>query len=293
MKRPVYSCLGRALAAAAAAVLACGCAVSHKRVVAPEAVRPSLTADKAELIARYNRQAEAIRSLNAAVEFQATAGSRYSGVIETYHRVNGFVLAERPALVRVIGQAPVVRKDVFDMVSDGTTFRIFIPSKKKFLVGSDTLERPAKKPIENLRPQHLLDALFWPAIPSHEPVLFEEADEPPQRFYVLTVVEAKRYGLEIARRIWFDRADLSVARIEIFAPEGRLVSDIRYGDWQPAEKLSFPRRILLRRPHDDYELEIDVQRIELNAPIPRDRFELAQPPGTELVRLGEGAAETR
>jgi outer membrane lipoprotein-sorting protein len=293
MKRLSQLCLGRALPAVAAAVLACGCAVSHKQAVPPEAVRPSLTADKAELIARYNRQAEAIRSLNAAVEFQATAGSGYAGVIETYRRVNGFVLAERPALVRVIGQAPVVRKDIFDMVSDGTTFRIFIPSKKKFLVGSDKLERPAKRPIENLRPQHLLDALFWPAIPSHEPVLFEESDAPPKRSYVLTVVQATRQGLEIARRIWFDRADLSVARIEIFEPEGKLVSDIRYSDWLPADQLSFPRRILLRRPHDDYELEIDVRHIALNAPIPHDRFKLAQPPGTELVRLGEGAAETQ
>jgi outer membrane lipoprotein-sorting protein len=283
----------RAFPALLAALVTCGCAASRKRVVPPEAVRPALTASKADLIARYDRQARAIHSLNAAVDLEATAGSSYAGVIETYRRIGGFVLAEQPAFIRVIGQAPVVGKDIFDMVSDGATFRIYIPSKNKFLVGSAKLERPAKKPIENLRPQHLLDAFFWPPIALGQTVLFEESDEPPKRSYVLTAVEATPRGPEIARRIWFDRADLSVARIEIFGPEGMLLSDIRYSDWQPAGNLAFPRRILLRRPHDDYQLEIDVKRIQLNLQLPRARFELLQPPGTELVHVGEPAAEAR
>jgi len=293
MKRLSDGYFRRALPAVAAALLASGCAASHKRVIPPEAIRPALIATKAELIARSNQQAQAIHSLNAAVEFEATAGSSYTGVIETYHRVSGFMLAERPALIRVLGQAPVVQKDIFDMVSDGTTFRIFIPSKNKFLVGSNKAEPSGNKPIENLRPQHLLDALFWAEIPSSAPVLLEEADEPPRQFYVLTVTEARQDVLEVARRIWFDRADLTVARIEIFEPEGKLVSDIRYSDWGPTDKQSFPRRILLRRPHDDYQLEIDIKRVELNTPLSRDRFELAQPPGTELVPVGKGAAEAQ
>ena len=55
----------------------------------------------------------------------------------------------------------MVAKNIFDMVSDGQTFRIFIPSKNQFLVGSNALDRTAKSPIENLRPQHILDAFFW------------------------------------------------------------------------------------------------------------------------------------
>ena len=50
------------------------------------------------------------------------AGSTYSGVIQEYHEVGGFILAARPAMIRVIGQAPLVAKDIFDMVSDGHTF---------------------------------------------------------------------------------------------------------------------------------------------------------------------------
>ncbi len=261
----------------------------------PAEIRPALEATSAQLIERYNQQARAVRSLNAGVEMIPVAGSSYSGVIEEYHDVQGFILAQKPAHIRVIGQAPVVAKNIFDMVSDGETFRIFIPSKKKFLVGPAALERPARKPIENLRPQHLLDPLFWSELPAGSPVLFEEFNADPARYYVLTLLRQSP-RLELDRRIWFDRTDLSVVRVQLYGAAGRLVSDIRYADWQPAAAGSaaaqpgarYPRHIWLARPHDDYQLELRVIRLTLNEEIAADRFRLEQPPGTELVRVGEG-----
>ncbi len=90
------------------------------------------------------------------------------------------------------------------------------------------LARPSKKPIENLRPQHILDALFWPELPKNDPVLFEESDATPSRYYVLTQLRRSDASLEIARKIWFDRADLRISRIEIYGPAGRLDADISY-----------------------------------------------------------------
>ncbi len=263
--------------------------MSKKRVVPPTEIRPALEATSGQLIAQYDQQARAVRSLNAAVELVPVAGSSYSGVIEEYHDVRGFILAQKPAEIRVIGQAPVVAKNIFDMVSDGETFRIFIPSKNKFIVGPAVFERPAKKPIENLRPQHLLDALFWPELPAGGPMLFEEFNAEPARYYILTLLRGPS-RLEIVRKIWYDRADLSLARIQLYAPGGRLVSDIRYTDWQPVAGVRYPRRIWLARPHDDYQLEVRITRVALNEDIATDRFRLEQPPGTELVRVGQGDA---
>jgi hypothetical protein len=290
--------------AAAVAALVAGCAVSHKKVLNPSQLpAPLQTATKEELIARLNRQAEAITSLNAAVTMKLTAGSAYTGVIEQYHEVNGFILAAKPAYIRVIGQAPVVSKDIFDMVSNGVTFRIFIPPKNIFIVGPASLERPAKKPIENLRPQHLIDALFWPPIPDRAPILFEEASEPRSRYYILTVVRPAGEGRvadasavssanwEIARKVWFDRADLNVARVETYGPSGRVSSDARYGDWEAAGTTTYSRQITLTRPNDDYELEIGIKKLVVNEPLAADRFVLQQPPGTKLVRAGEDAKE--
>ena len=269
-----------------------GCAVSKKHPVPNEQVRAALEATPDQLIAQYNQLARALRSLNAAVELVPFTGSAYSGVIEEYHDVRGFILAQKPANIRMIGQAPVVAKNIFDMVSDGQTFRIYIPPKNKFIVGPTALERPAKKPIENLRPQHLLDALFWPEIEPGQTVLFEEFNAEPDRYYVLTLLRGSP-APEIARRIWFDRAGLSLARIQIYGPAGRLLSDIHFADWQPTASVRFPRAIRLERPHDDYRLDVHIVRLTLNEDIAADRFRLAQPPGAELVNLGQETGEAR
>jgi len=271
-------------------LLADGCAVSKKTKVRPQEIRPALEATEDQLIAQYNQIARGVRSLRATVQLAPTAGSAYSGVIEEYHEVRGFILAQKPAHIRMIGQAPVVAKNVFDMTSDGETFRIFIPSKNKFIVGPTSLERAAKKPIENLRPQHVLDAIFWPELTAGRTVLFEEFDAEPARYYILTQLRGTSLP-EIARKIWFDRADLSIARMQIYGPGGKLVSDIRYADWQPVDDVRYPRQIWLARPHDDYRLEVRITQLALNEAIAADRFHLEQPPGTELVRLGEGESE--
>lgn len=292
---------------AALALFACGCAVSKKTVVKPgETPGPLMTATKADLIARYNTQAAAVTSLNATVSMKLTAGSAYSGVIEQYHEVNGFILASAPASIRVIGQAPVVGKNIFDMVSDGHTFHIFIPSKNKFLEGRADLERPAKKPIENLRPQHLVDALLWAPLPSETALLFEEANETTGRYYVLTVIQpAMTPGVrsmtgvttlgywEITRKVWFERSGLTVARLETYSPGGKIYSDVHYDHWEATGAINYPRRISISRPGDDYKLEINIKKIALNETIAPDRFVLQQPEGTDLVHVGEDAESAK
>lgn len=285
--------------------LACGCAASHKTAVKPsQAPGPLQTASKAQLIELYDKQVQAIQSLNAGVSMKLTAGSAYSGVIEQYHEVNGFILAAKPASIRVIGQAPVIGKNIFDMVSDGETFSIYIPSKNEFLVGPANLERHAVKPIENLRPQHLLDALFWPPIPERVPVLLEEASEGNGRYYVLTVVssgpefaatnstDSGSTDWEIARKIWFDRVDLRVTRIENFSSGGKVAADVTYGNWQASGPQTYPWEIAVTRPGDDYQLQIAIKKLTLNEPVAPDRFALPQPPGTKLVHVGEETGKT-
>ena len=86
----------------------------------PQSAKPVVRdATREELLDKYNQIAERVKTVNATVELKPTAGSKYSGVIEEYHEVKAFLLAARPAEIRVIGQAPVVGTTVFDMTSDG------------------------------------------------------------------------------------------------------------------------------------------------------------------------------
>ena len=110
------------------------------------------------------------------------------------------------------------------------------------------------------------------------------------------------YRSEILRKIWFDRADLQVSRLQSFGPKGILLSDVHVADWQPvlADQAAsgsarpvptFPRQIRIERPHDDYRLDLQITKATLNEDLPPDRFKLEQAPGSELVRVGENTDE--
>ena len=293
------------LAIVALILAGCGGQVSVVKNTPPAEKPVVKDATREELLEKFNSTAGSINSLNATVELKPTAGSKYSGIIEEYHEVKAFLLAERPAYIRMIGQAPVIGTTVFDMASDTQEFRVSIPSKNKFLVGSVALERAGSKPIENLRPQHLLDALLWPEIRKQETVLFEEFNDETARYYVLTVLRGG-YQTELLRKIWFDRSVLEVARLQSFGPRGILLSDTRFSNWQSVDAAKpapgglattssppqqFPRSIRIERPHDDYRLDLQIAKITLNDDIPLDRFKLEQPPGAELIRVGEAPEE--
>src|SRR6266851_8471169 len=269
------------------ATFSCGCgggAIKKTTKVTPEAKTVVRDASRDELLEKYNEIARGIKSVNASVELKPTAGSRYSGVIEEYHEVKAFLLAQRPAQVRMVGQAPVIGKTIFDMASDTETFRVYIPSKNKFLVGSVAVERTSDKPIENLRPQHLLEALLWPEIRKEEIVLFEEFNDENARYYVLTVLRGG-YRSEILRKIWFDRADLQVSRLQSFGPRGVLLSDVHVSGWQPLVSdqetpasatpsaiNAFPRLLRIDRPHDDYRLDLQIIKLSINEDLHLERF---------------------
>jgi hypothetical protein len=298
------------MAMATVAAICCGCGghVITKTTTSQPSARPvAKDATREELIERYNVFARGVQTLNATVELKPIAGSAYSGVIQEYHEVKAFLLLAQPASVRVIGQVPIVGKTAFDMASDGTTFQVSIPSKNKFLVGSVANVRTSDKPIENLRPEHLLEAFVWPEIRNGEEVLLEESNSDTGRYYVLTVLRGG-YRTEILRKVWFDRSDLQVSRLENFAPKGLLMADIQFSDWRatdppapgtttlpvtassPIPLTNFAHTIEINRPHDDYRLDLQVTKITINEPIAASRFQLLQPQGSELVQVSEANA---
>lgn len=278
-----------------------GCRVKKSKRLPPEKIPPLQTATLEELLERLEPHQE-VKSINAVTELIPSTGSAYSGVIEQYHDVRAFVLAQRAAAghdsrsreIRVIGQAPIVRKNIFDMVADDTEFRIFVPSKNKFIVGPTRLERRSDKPIENLRPQHLFEALFV-ALPQSEAAhLLEENEFGGQRYYAVSeIIRDARRRLTLHRKWWFERSQLELVRIQRFDAEGRLLADIRYGAWSPAQGLPYPREIELVRPQEDYRLKLIVKELTLNETLGPEKFRLEKPAAAELVRLKDEPSASR
>ena len=278
-----------------------GCGKVKKTKTLPQA--PLQTATLPELVAKLNELHSGVRSINAEAELVPTTGSAYSGVIEEYHDVRTFVLAQREysatdnpreaetGKIRMIGQAPIVRKTVFDMVADSREFRIHLPTKNKFIVGPAELERRSEKPIENLRPQHVLEALFVAAPWTDTPLLLEENEFGERRYYAVTeVVLGQRGETTLHRKWWFDRSDLALARAQRFGPGGELLSDIHYSEWRDVGGNAFPHHIEVVRPHDDYRLALEFKKVALNQALEPKQFVLEKPESAELVEVKEKPA---
>jgi hypothetical protein len=266
-----------------------GCLVRRTHVRADGASAPARDATVAELVTKLNAWSADIHTMTAVVDLEPTAGSVYSGVTKEYHDVKGFILLKRPATLRLQGQAPVVRTNIFDMVSDGEEFRLSIPTQHKFIIGKTTFHRPAKNAFENLRPQHIMQALIVPPVDAEHETWFRHEDQSRtqrRRYYKVYIAELPRDRHVVLRRIaWFDRADLELARMQFFEPDGTYTEEVRYSAYQDFQGVHFPTHIEVSRPADDYELTITIEKVTFNGDIAPEKFELTKPEGEDLVDL--------
>jgi outer membrane lipoprotein-sorting protein len=247
-----------------------------------------MNADKQTLIDRLAHQYQAIQSFNATVDMTPALGSSEKSKITEYKDVRGYILFRKPADIRIIGLYPVVRNKAFDMVSNGKDFRLYLPSSNRFVVGSNQLPTQSKNKIENLRPQHFLEALLVaPMQPDEKAEIVNLTDE-DNAVYILHLVRVQSDGEILpTRSIWFSRINLHIARQLVYDSAGNILTDARYSDWQNYDGSAFPKVVDIDRPQDDYAVVLSLVKMEINRGVSDDKFVLEQPEGTLLQVLGQ------
>jgi len=249
-----------------------------------------ITADKQTLIDRLARQYQAIRNFSATVDMTPALGSSEKSKITEYKDVRGYILFRKPADIRIVGLYPVVRNKAFDMVSDGKTFRLYVPAKNRFVTGSNQLAARSKNKIENLRPQHFLEALLVPPMQPDEKAELVNLTDEDNAVYILHLVRVQPDGEILpTRSVWFSRINLHMARQLVYDPAGNILTDARYSDWRNYDGVPFPKSIEIDRPQDEYAVVLTVVKMDINRGVPDDRFVLEQPEGTQLQVLGQPA----
>ena len=265
------------------------CAVSRgiKRL-GKSAAQPLVTADKATLVAIIARNFNLIRDFNATVDMTPALGSAEKNKITEYKDVRAHILFRRPADIRILGLYPVVRGTAFDMVSNGSDFKLSIPSQNRFLVGRNEIEQRSERKLENLRPQHFLEALMVRPVADADRVLMENFTDEEDAFYILNEVQDNGGGqLLLKRAIWFSRLNLSIARQLIFDDAGNILSDTRYDQWRYFDSAPFAKHIEINRPQDEYGVVVDVVKMDINKGVTNDKFVLNQPEGSTLQLVGQ------
>ena len=273
-----------------------GCLFHTRRVEQTFSPIPLKSASKPQLIAYINQQAAQIQTMQATVDIDTEVGGAKKGRITEYKEIRGYVLARKPTMLRMIGLMPIVRNRAFDMVSDGRQFKVWIPAKNRFIVGRNDVMTPnPQQPLENLRPQVIYDALLLREIDLEKetPVLENSTETVPgekgRKFevpdYVIDVVRGHGNDGWLSRKIVFNRQSLLPEVQLIYNETGRLVTEARYADYRDYNAVRFPSRIEIKRPEEEYDITLNMVKLEINQPLPDDKFVLEQPAGVPVIHL--------
>ncbi len=237
--------------------------------------------------------------MQATVDIDTSVGGAKKGKVTDYQQIRGYVLARKPAMLRMIGLMPIVRNRAFDMVSDGQNFELSIPPKNRFVMGrNDVLTPNPQQSLENLRPQVIYDALLLREIdPEHDIAVMENeshifSDPKGRKYlqsdYIIDVIQKEKQGRWfLSRKIVFSRNDLLPSRQMIYNDNADLVTDARYEAYKDYNGIKFPSRIEISRPQEEYDIALSFVKLELNLPLPDDKFELTKPPEAEVIHLDE------
>jgi outer membrane lipoprotein-sorting protein len=287
--RPVYTLI------LLIAVLQLGGCLFRTRPVAIRATAAQLqTATGIELVERINGEATKIQTLKATVGITASIGGSRRGKITEYQEIRGYILARRPSSLRMIGLFPILQNEAFDMVSSGQEFKLWIPPKNQFIVGSNDVARPSAQPLENLRPQVIYDALLLQAVDlQNELAVLEEGEhmgidretQKPvlQPDYTLDIIKQNGQGWYLSRKTVFDRTDLQPHRQVLYDEHGSVVTDVLYDEYREFNGVLFPTNIRIWRPQEEYSIKLEVTKLTINGPIADDQFVLEAPSGAGVA----------
>jgi len=274
-----------------------GCMFTTRKLPIPKQPLITRTATAEDLVARLNQRWDALQSLNATVDIQASALKTKEGVARDYTSFRGHILMRKPEMMRVLGQVPVLGTRMFDMASDGKDFTLFIPSKNKAVKGSNALKKKSANQIENMRPGFFFDAMVVRGLKPDDlyaVVSDSETVEDAARKhlfnvpeYILSISRSKPGSQQLTpvRVVVFRRDDLMPYQQDLFDSEGNLETEVDYADYRDFDSVKYPSTIIIKRPLEEYQLVLTVESVKENMPLTDDQFQIKIPEGTPTQHL--------
>jgi Outer membrane lipoprotein-sorting protein len=274
-----------------------GCLVHTHSVLKtrPPDVVYSSTLD--QLLLQVDQRYGAIRTMTGFVQVTACEGGKSKGEVTCYPAFSGNIILSKPENISVILRVPVLNSRALDMVSDGKTFKMLIPSKSCVIMGSDVIMNPSQKGLYSLRPAVILDSLLIQG-PEPDQVISMTQDSwtPPQPKNRKGIVEEPDYDIEFLsqpddkvaralRVIHIGRATLLPYRQDIYNAEGKVATQAFYSDYQKFGDINFPSKIEIQRPLDELSLTITLsKKTTFNQPLDPNQFDLGPIPASYAVQ---------
>ena len=293
----------RCLASAGALLLPLllsGCFILSTTRKLPIPKPPSMvnTVAPEQLVEQLNRRWAALNSLNATVDIQASVLKTKEGVARDYTSFRGIILMRKPEMLRVFGRLPVIGTRMFDMVSDGKVFTLYIPSRNKVVKGANALKKRSSSQVENMRPGFFFDAMLVRGLePGDLYAVTAEtdtlADATKKHLYIVPeyVISIMRSNpgskqLTPVRVITIHRDDLLPYEQDLYDSEGDLETQVTYADYRDFGTSKYPSTVTIKRPLEEYQIVLTVENVQENQPLTDDQFQINNiPAGTVTQQL--------
>jgi outer membrane lipoprotein-sorting protein len=276
-----------------------GC-LTHTHIV-PK-TRPAdqvLNARLDQLLEQVNQRFEAVQTMTATVEIVATTGGGRQGKETQYPSFSGYIFIRKPQDLRVLLRVPILGSQALDMVSDGKTWKLWIPKRNMAMTGTSEVTETSANGLENLRPAVIFDSVLIRGLAPQQIVSLTQdtriAQDPKDK---KGLIEEPDYDLEVleqphekaaqtVRVVHVSRGNLLPYQQDIYGPDGTVATRALYSNYQPVTDakgatVQFPMKIEIRRPQDEYKLAITVTKVVLNQKLEDDQFELTIPAGVPV-----------
>ncbi|HLX59893.1 MAG TPA: hypothetical protein VKX17_01305 [Planctomycetota bacterium] len=182
---------------------------------------------------------------------------------------------------------------VLDMSARGDAVEICLPDKELFITGSrqDLLNHP-RGHLTLLAHCGGARDLFFPTAPCPAPFTRIDSCRIDDRAY-FNLRETPQFLARYTRRTVLDLSRSVVEQTRLFTRIGADAGRIVYSDYHFPQssatdaKPAWPGRIALHTPGGDYVLDMDVEDLSVNTPLPLAKFTTAVPDGYQREGLAE------
>jgi len=268
-----------------------GC-LTHVRSVPkirPAEIVYETTLDK--LLQQVDERYQAIHTFNASIELQATEGKGPQGKVIEHPAFSGYIFIRKPEDLRVLLRVPLLGSQALNLVSDGKKWTLWIPPRSVAMTGTSDQPEASEHGLESLRPAVITDSLLIQGLgPGQIVSLTQDSRVLPDPKNKKDLIEEPDYEIAILaqpvgkaeraiRVIHIGRSTLLPYQQDIYAPDGAIVTRAFYSDYQKFGDISYPMKIKIDRPRDQYSLTITILKLTLNQPLEDDQFEIKIPEG--------------
>jgi outer membrane lipoprotein-sorting protein len=241
------------------------------------------------LLQGIDERYQAIQTFNASIELQATEGKGPQGKVIEHPVFSGYIFMRKPQDLRVLLRVPLLGSQALNLVSDGKKWTLWIPPRSMAMTGTSEQPGGSEHGLESLRPAVIFDSLLIQGLgldqivsrtqdsrvlrdPRNKKDLIEEPD------YEIAILAQPEGKTERAIRvIHIGRSTLLPYQQDIYAPDGAIVTRAFYSNYQKFGDISYPMKIKIDRPRDQYSLTITILKLTLNQPMENDQFEIKIP----------------